>query len=81
MKFDDMKIAYEPHPVSAERKAELRGQGYRIIDVRFKPADAEDESPKAETESKPKTRRKASTAAKKEPEAPKSNETKLDDEF
>lgn len=33
------KIAYEPHPVSPERKAELRKQGYKIIDEVFKPAD------------------------------------------
>lgn len=33
----DVKIAYEPHPVSPERKAELRAAGYKIIDVRFKP--------------------------------------------
>lgn len=33
-------IAYEPHPVSPERKAELVSQGYRIIDARFAPADA-----------------------------------------
>jgi hypothetical protein len=32
-----MKIAYEPHPVSPERKAELRAQGYKIIDARFEP--------------------------------------------
>jgi hypothetical protein len=32
-----MKIAYEPHPVSAERKAELRSQGFKIIDAVFKP--------------------------------------------
>lgn len=38
------KIIYEPHPVSAERKAELREKGYKIIDARFKPAD---ELPKA----------------------------------
>ena len=34
-------VAYEPHPVSPERKAELRAQGLRIIDIAFKPADAE----------------------------------------
>ena len=34
-----MQIAYEPHPVSAERKAELRAQGFKIIDARFKPLD------------------------------------------
>ena len=32
-------IWYEPHPVSAERKAELRSQGYKIIDAAFMPAD------------------------------------------
>lgn len=36
-------VAYEPHPVAPERKAELRAQGLKIIDVQFKPADAEPE--------------------------------------
>jgi len=31
------KIIYEPHPVSPERKAELRAQGYKILDARFGP--------------------------------------------
>lgn len=35
-----MKIVYEPHPVTPERKAELRAQGFKIIDARFKPQDA-----------------------------------------
>lgn len=35
----DQKIAYEKHPVSPERKAELRKQGYKIIDARFAPAN------------------------------------------
>lgn len=30
-------IIYEPHPVSPERKAELRAAGYKIIDARFAP--------------------------------------------
>ncbi|WVM87994.1 hypothetical protein UMZ34_16755 [Halopseudomonas pachastrellae] len=34
-----MEIHYEPHPVSPERKAELRAKGLKIIDARFKPAD------------------------------------------
>lgn len=34
-------VAYEPHPVTPERKAELRAQGMKIIDIAFKPADAE----------------------------------------
>lgn len=38
------KIKYEPHPVSPERKKELREQGFRIIDARFKPSDADAEN-------------------------------------
>lgn len=34
-----MKIHYEPHPVTPERKVELRAQGFRILDARFAPAD------------------------------------------
>lgn len=33
----EREIAYEPHPVSPERKAELRKAGYKIIDARFDP--------------------------------------------
>ena len=33
------KIAYEPHPVSAERKAELRAAGFTILDEIYKPAE------------------------------------------
>ena len=36
----DAKIIYEPHPVSPERKAELRAQGFKIIDAAFAPEDA-----------------------------------------
>jgi len=32
-----MKIAYEKHPVSKERKEELRSKGFKIIDARFDP--------------------------------------------
>jgi len=32
-------IVYEPHPVSPERKAELRAQSAKIVDARFKPLD------------------------------------------
>lgn len=35
-----MKIAYEPHPVSPERKAELVSNGFKVVDIRFKPSDA-----------------------------------------
>lgn len=34
-----MKIAYEPHPVSPERKAELRKQGFKILDAKFAPPE------------------------------------------
>lgn len=50
-------IAYEPHPVSRERKAELRAAGYQILDARFKPAESEaDPAPEAD---KPKRGRPA----------------------
>ena len=32
-----MKIIYEPHPVTPERKAELRAKGLKIIDAAFAP--------------------------------------------
>ena len=35
------KIIYEPHPVTPERKAELRGQGYTIVDAVFAPGGHE----------------------------------------
>ncbi|PSL23471.1 E3 binding domain-containing protein [Dyadobacter jiangsuensis] len=31
------KIIYEPHPVTPERKKELREKGYKIIDAQFDP--------------------------------------------
>lgn len=46
------KIAYEKHPVSPERKQELRAQGYRILDAQFAPDEpkaAEPEKPKRAT--------------------------------
>lgn len=33
------KTWYEPHPVSPERKVELRAKGYRIVDIAFAPPD------------------------------------------
>jgi hypothetical protein len=35
----DEKVVYEKHPVTAERKAELRQKGYKIIDAKFAPND------------------------------------------
>lgn len=34
------KIAYEPHPVTPARKKELNAKGFKIIDLRFAPAEA-----------------------------------------
>ncbi|HDS0930163.1 TPA: hypothetical protein QDZ23_004893 [Pseudomonas putida] len=39
------KIVYEKHPVSPERKAELRQKGYKIIDARFAPEGYEHPEP------------------------------------
>jgi hypothetical protein len=33
----EQPIIYEPHPVTAARKAELRGQGFKILDAVFAP--------------------------------------------
>lgn len=33
----EREVIYEPHPVSPERKAELVGAGYQIIDEQFAP--------------------------------------------
>lgn len=58
-----LKIAYEPHPVTPERKAELRAQGFRIIDVRFKPQEL------IEAEKKATKRRRAKSAGQNGSEA------------
>ena len=55
----DKPIHYEPHPVNAERKAELIAKGVRIVDAVFAPADWKPEGgaakakPKAEPKPKP----------------------------
>jgi hypothetical protein len=43
------KTIYEPHPVSPERKAELRKSGLTILDIRFMPEN-ERPAPKANNE-------------------------------
>jgi len=40
-----MTIAYEPHPVSPERKKELRDQGLKIVDARFAPVEEKTKEP------------------------------------
>lgn len=32
-------VWYEPHPVTTERKAELRARGFQIVDAIFQPKD------------------------------------------
>lgn len=41
----DEKVVYEKHPVTAERKAELRQKGYKIIDAKFAPDDYDHPDP------------------------------------
>jgi hypothetical protein len=38
----EQEIVYEPHPVSPERKAELRAKGVIILDAIFKPVDTDE---------------------------------------
>ena len=33
------KIAYVKHPVTPAQKEELNGQGFRIVDLRYKPEE------------------------------------------
>ena len=47
----EQKVIYEPHPVSPERKAELRGQGYKILDAVFKPEETPTRRTKASEQS------------------------------
>lgn len=51
----EKKIIYEPHPVSAERKAELVKQGFKILDAVFEPQAKARELSDSE---KPRTRRR-----------------------
>ena len=55
------KVVYEKHPVSAERKAELRQKGYKIIDARFAPDGYEHPEPVKE----PKGSKAGKSAAEK----------------
>ena len=54
-------IVYEKHPVSPERKAELRQKGYKIIDARFAPDGYEHPEPVKE----PKGSKAGKSAAEK----------------
>lgn len=50
-------IHYEPHPVSPERKQELRQAGFRIVDARFAP-QVDPVAEPAQANRPPKRRRK-----------------------
>lgn len=39
------KVAFEPHPVTPERKRELNAAGYRIVDIAFAPPGVEPAQP------------------------------------
>lgn len=47
---NEQPIWYEPHPVTAERKAEIREAGYRILDAVFAPQGYETPEAAAERE-------------------------------
>lgn len=48
-----MKTIYEHHPVTPERKADLRSKGYRILDARFAPKGYENPEGKQQHEDDP----------------------------
>jgi hypothetical protein len=54
-----MAVWYEPHPVTPERKAELRGRGFVIVDAQFAPDDWKSpDAIQAKTEAAPETEAK-----------------------
>lgn len=58
------KVIYEPHPVTPERKRELREKGYTIVDARFAPDGYV--YPKDEKKAAPKDEKKAGADGGKE---------------
>lgn len=52
-------IMYVSHPVTPELKADIRKQGYKIVDVRFKPDELPDGDKVYEDRPKRKTRKVA----------------------
>lgn len=49
-----MKVIYEPHPVTPERKAELTKQGYKIVDAIFEPPKPAEKKPAPKSRDKAK---------------------------
>ncbi len=71
------KIAYEPHPVSPARKAELVKQGFKIVDERFRPAGAPKAPEPVKDEPKPEAvKPEPKDEAPKAPAAPKAAPSK-----
>ena len=60
-------IVYEPHPVTPERKAELVGQGFKIIDAAFEPAEGAEAAPSSAPATKRTSKRAAVTTEQQEP--------------
>lgn len=52
-----MAVAYVKHPLAPELKAQIRGEGFRVVDIRFKPEILPD-GDIVYGEQKPKRRRK-----------------------
>lgn len=50
-----MRIVYEKHPVSNERKAELRKNGFKIVDIAYKPHNHTETIEKPKKIDKPKS--------------------------
>lgn len=42
-----MKIKYMKMPVSVEEKRKANKEGFRVVDIRFKPEEVKEEKPKA----------------------------------
>ena len=61
-------VWYEPHPVTPERKAELIAEGYKILDITFKPeGEPEPEEPEGDPKAtEPKKRGRKPNAEKQE---------------
>lgn len=51
-----LEVKYVEMPISIEQKKEYHRQGFRVIDARFKPADAEE--PAVVEEEKPRRKRR-----------------------
>lgn len=74
-----LKPIYVKMPITIDEKHEYHRQGFRVVDERFKPADAEEVEAVAETDEERKARRAAARKSKKEAEA-KEQESSAEDE-